>query len=126
MSYGDVSTSRNYDVQCPYCKCKIDLCHDDGAFYDANDREDCECPECEETFQVSTSISYNYTARCADDKHDFEKYIFTWGDDEFTRKRKLAGTTCYALRCKREDCDEGKHFRTKEEYDAYPAFGEDK
>lgn len=121
MSYGNRSTDEYYDVQCPYCRCKIHLCHDDGAFYGEDDPEDCECPECEKTFIVITSISFSHEARCADNQHNFVKYTKIWHDNEWTRKNNYVGKLFYALECTREDCNESRHFQNKEEYDAHPA-----
>lgn len=115
MSYLD-----NYDVKCPYCGHEMELCHDDGAYY-SEDYEDCECYKCEETFQVSTYISYTHTAHCADNMHDYVKYEDIWPDSRWSRERDCVGATFYVLRCNREECDEGRHFRTKEEYDKHSA-----
>lgn len=108
------------DVQCPYCDTEIELCHDDGAHYGDDNTEDEQCPECDQTFQVTTNMYFTHSATCADDKHDWEKGTNVWEDREFTREHNCVGETYYWIKCKRENCDEGEHL-TKEEYDAHSA-----
>jgi len=55
------------EIECPYCEHSYDLCHDDGAFYNTEEKaEEEECPKCEKTFLVTPSISWHFEASKAD------------------------------------------------------------
>jgi DNA-directed RNA polymerase subunit RPC12/RpoP len=65
------------EIECPYCEHEFDLCHDDGAYYDQNEREEVECPECEKRFMVRSSITWDFEGEKADclngEPHKWEK-----------------------------------------------------
>lgn len=65
------------EIECPYCEHQYDLCHDDGAFYDEDNRTEEECPECGKRFMVTSSISWDFNADKADclngGEHNWEK-----------------------------------------------------
>ncbi|WP_026536949.1 hypothetical protein [Arthrobacter sp. 9MFCol3.1] len=67
------------DVTCPYCDHDFDLSHDDGAFYDQDRAEECECPNCEKYFMVSSSIIWEHEAHKADclngGEHDWKPML---------------------------------------------------
>jgi len=110
-----------HDITCPYCGHEFSLDHDDGTYLTEGASVDTECPDCEETFQVTTSISYRFEGSCADDKHDWVKERCTWWDDEWTRKKGCAGEPFYTLNCTRKNCEGiGRHL-TEEEFNAHPA-----
>ena len=50
------------EIECPYCGYSYDLSHDDGAFYDENNRTKEQCPKCEKYFMVSSSLSWYFSA----------------------------------------------------------------
>ena len=54
------------DLTCPYCDHEFDVCHDDGFGYAEDARHEQQCPECEEMFVFTTSISFFYDTDKAD------------------------------------------------------------
>lgn len=54
------------EIECPYCEYSYDLNHDDGAFYDEENRTEEECPQCEKKFMVTSSLSWDFEAEKAD------------------------------------------------------------
>lgn len=60
------------DVVCPYCEESFDLCHDDGAYYDENQREEAECPNCGKFVMIRSSMSWSHEAEKADCLNDGE------------------------------------------------------
>ncbi len=50
------------DVHCPYCKCEIEIIHDDGQGYEDDNEQD--CLSCLKTFKFTTNISYHYDVYC--------------------------------------------------------------
>lgn len=60
------------DITCPYCEKDFDLCHDDGAYYDENNPEQWECPDCNKISMVSSSVSWYHEAEKADCLNDGE------------------------------------------------------
>lgn len=64
----DVDTGSSDYVICPYCGEAIETCYgyeDFPELYEEGDNE-IECPECEKTFIMNTSISYYYETRKKD------------------------------------------------------------
>ena len=65
------------DVDCPYCGKGVDICHDDGFACEDGFYGQYECPWCEKSFMIDTSISIDhdaYPAPClnGDAEHDFQ------------------------------------------------------
>jgi len=55
------------EIECPYCEHGFDLCHDDGAYYNEEDKpEECECPKCEKNFLVYSQQDWSFTGQKAD------------------------------------------------------------
>ena len=54
------------DIECPYCKKDIEICHDDGQGYEEGVAHKQECRECEKTFVFYTSTHHSYNPRTAD------------------------------------------------------------
>ena len=77
-----------HDVTCPYCEHDLVLSHDDGAYYDENGREECQCPECEKYCMVTSSVQWSHTAEKADCLNGGEHI---WKD---TNKGKQRCTEC--------------------------------
>ena len=70
------------DIECPYCKKDIEVCHDDGQGYEEGICHQQQCSECEKTFVFYTSISFSYDAHeapCLNDggEHAWEPIIST-------------------------------------------------
>jgi len=49
-----------YDVECPYCECGQEICHDDGYGYEEGVYHEQQCSDCGKTFVFKTSISFDY------------------------------------------------------------------
>jgi len=66
----------SYDLNCPYCDAKLDVCHDDGFGYEEGVKHEMQCGECDKYFVFETSISFYYEpekADCLNDAaHDFK------------------------------------------------------
>lgn len=58
------------EITCPYCEHEYDLCHDDGAFYNQDGVEVEECPNCEKSFLVHSSVSWYFEAEKAECLND--------------------------------------------------------
>ena len=50
----------SYDLECPYCEAKLNVCHDDGFGYEEGMRHEMQCSECDKNFVFETSISFDY------------------------------------------------------------------
>jgi hypothetical protein len=65
------------DLECPYCGCGMEVCHDDGFGYDEDVLHEQECGECGKLFVFNTSISFHYSGHKADclngAAHKYEK-----------------------------------------------------
>jgi len=63
-----MKTRENWDdsVTCPYCEEEVEICHDDGAFYDESEQEELECDNCEKKFLVQASCSWSYEGEKCD------------------------------------------------------------
>ena len=65
-----------YDLECPYCDAKLEVCHDDGFGYEEGKRHEMQCGKCDKNFVFETSISFYYEpskADCLNDEpHDLE------------------------------------------------------
>ncbi len=54
------------DFNCPYCEKPIEVCHDDGEFYEQDRLHRMECPHCDKTLVFNTTISVDHEAFKAD------------------------------------------------------------
>lgn len=103
-----------YEIECPYCEHMFDLCHDDGAHYDENVREETNCPSCDKVFMVSASQSWDWEGEKADclngGEHDWEP---VWG-----APREYFHETYRCKGCDEEECrdKEGREKLLKEMY----------
>lgn len=75
------------EVTCPYCNIDFELDLDDGAYHDQNNEETAECPECEKTMLVNSSITWFREALPADclntGKHTWSEWNTYWiGEQE--------------------------------------------
>ena len=66
-------------VTCPYCEEEVEICHDDGAYYDENRPREIECEHCEKKFMVHSSMSWSFEGEKADclngGEHDWQQMI---------------------------------------------------
>jgi hypothetical protein len=53
------------DINCPYCDCPQEICHEDGYGYEEDQRHEQCCTDCEKEFVFTTSISFHYEAHRA-------------------------------------------------------------
>ena len=60
------------DVECPYCKHKQDINHDDGYGYEEGQMYEQECSKCEKIFVYTTTIHFNYSVYVAPCKNGGE------------------------------------------------------
>lgn len=65
------------EIECPYCEYDFDLCHDDGAYYNEEHREEIECPKCEKKFMVNSQMDWTFSGEKCDclngGEHKWEK-----------------------------------------------------
>lgn len=54
------------DLNCPYCNCGQEVCHDDGFGYEEDTLHEMECSDCGKLFTFFTSIIFNYESKKAD------------------------------------------------------------
>lgn len=64
-------------VECPYCEGDVEICHDDGAYYNDGESNPIECEHCEKKFMVNQEISWIFTGEKAEclntGEHDWKK-----------------------------------------------------
>lgn len=67
---------RERDLNCPYCRYGLDVCHDDGQGYDENVKHQMNCDKCGKDFVFNTIITFDYEPFKADclngQEHDYE------------------------------------------------------
>ena len=82
-----------YDLECPYCKAELDVCHDDGEGYAEDELHEMQCRECEKSFVFNTSISFYYSPKKADCLND-GKHVFKQTSTFPKECTRMACTMC--------------------------------
>ncbi len=85
------------EIICPYCEHAYDLNHDDGAFYTDGGSEKEECPQCEKSFLVESSVSWSFDAVIAECLND--------GNHKWKKEYNEMNIKNYPPLAEREACD---------------------
>lgn len=102
------------EITCPYCEYEYDLNHDDGAFYNTDgELEKEECPECNKTFMVESSMSWDFEAHEADCQNGGDH---DWQQQTGAPREHFIGRFTCTLCGEEEHRDEEGRKKAMEEY----------
>lgn len=82
------------DLECPYCKKDLEVCHDDGQGYEEGVKHQMTCDYCGKSFVFETSIIFYYEpekADCLNGKNHKWKQVHTHPKEHTTMECEMCG-----------------------------------